>query len=107
AKLLGEEDVSYAKFDATSMTKAGVLENLIENPFVPPVLIIEEIEKCEESALRWLLGVMDSRGEIRRTNYRVGNQAKNVKMIVLASANDLGLLKTMMAGALYSRFTNK
>ena len=58
-------------------------------------------------ALRWLLGVMDTRGEVRRTNYRVGNQARNVKMLVLATANDTNLLKSMMAGALFSRFSNR
>lgn len=107
AKMLGEEGRAWQWFDATSMTKAGALEQLIGSEVVPPVLFIEEIEKCEESALRWLLGVMDMRGMVRRTNYRVGNQAKNVRMVVIATANDVKLLKGMMSGALYSRFQNK
>jgi len=107
SKMLGEEGKAWQWFDATSMTKAGALEQLIEASVVPPVLFIEEIEKCDEQALRWLLGVMDVRGMIRRTNYRVGNQAKNVRMVVIATANDVKLLKTMMSGALYSRFANK
>jgi SpoVK/Ycf46/Vps4 family AAA+-type ATPase len=89
------------------MTKAGVIELVMESDTVPGVLFIEEIEKCPENDLRWLLGVMDVRGQIRRTNYRVGNQAKNVRMVVIATANDVNLLRTVMAGALYSRFQNK
>lgn len=106
SKMLGEENQAYLWFDATSMTKAGAIEEIIESEYVPPVLFIEEIEKCEELALRWLLGIMDVRGEIRRTNYRVGNQAKNVRMVVIATANDVRLLQGVMSGALYSRFQN-
>lgn len=107
AKMLGAENDAWRWFDATSMTKAGAIEEIIANSVVPPVLFIEEIEKCEENALRWLLGVMDVRGQIRRTNYRVGNDARNVRMLVIASANDVKLLKEVMSGALYSRFQNK
>jgi hypothetical protein len=107
ADMLGKEGEAWRWFDATSMSKAGAIEEIIENPVVPPVLFIEEIEKTEEQSLRWLLGVMDTRGEIRRTNYRVGNQARNVRMVVIASANDVKLLKSVMSGALYSRFQNK
>ena len=107
AEMLGEEGKAWLWFDATSMTKAGVIELIMDNDTVPGVLFIEEIEKCAENDLRWLLGVMDTRGQIRRTNYRVGNQAKHVRMVVIASANDVQLLKTVMSGALYSRFQNK
>lgn len=107
AAMIGEEGKSWLWFDATSMTKAGVIELVMESDTVPGVLFIEEIEKCPENDLRWLLGVMDVRGQIRRTNYRVGNQAKNVRMTVIATANDINLLRTVMAGALYSRFQNK
>lgn len=107
SRMLGEENKAWKWFDATSMTKAGVLEEIMQSPVVPPVLFIEEIEKCEEHSLRWLLGVMDTRGQVRRTNYRVGNQAKNVRMCIIATANDVALLKSLMSGALYSRFQNK
>jgi hypothetical protein len=106
-RMLGEEGKAWLWFDATSMTKAGVIEELMTSAYVPPFLFIEEIEKCEEQSLRWLLGVMDVRGVIRRTNYRVGNQARNVRMVVTATANDVELLKRVMSGALYSRFQNK
>lgn len=98
SKMLGKEGRAWQWFDATSMTKAGALEQLMRSDVVPPVLFIEEIEKCEESALRWLLGVMDMRGIVRRTNYRVGNEAKNVRMVVIATANDVRVLKAMMSG---------
>ena len=107
AKMLGKEDEAYMWVDATSTTKAGMLERLIGGEVVPPVMFIEEIEKCEELALRWLLGVMDIRGQVRRLNYRTGAQCENVKMVVIATANDVKLLKNMMSGALYSRFQNK
>lgn len=107
AKMLGKEDEAYTWVDATSTTRAGMLEKLINGSYIPPVMFIEEIEKCEENALRWLLGVMDIRGQVRRLNYRTGPQCENVKMVVIATANDVKLLKSMMSGALYSRFQNK
>lgn len=106
SRMLGEENEAWMWYDATSMTKAGVIEGLMEAASVPPFLFIEEIEKCPEEALRWLLGVMDVRGIIRRTNYRVGNQARAVRMVVTATANDVRLLKGVMSGALFSRFQN-
>lgn len=107
AKMLGEENKAWMWVDATSMTKAGVIEELMTSPVVCPWLFIEEIEKCAEDSLRWLLGIMDVRGEIRRTNYRVGHQCRNVRMVITATANDVELLKHVMSGALYSRFQNK
>jgi hypothetical protein len=107
AKMLGREGEQWLWFDAPNMTKAGAIELLISASKVPPILFIEEIEKVEEAALRWLLGVMDIRGEVRRTNYRVGNEAKNVRLLVIASANNVKLLKSVMSGALYSRFQNR
>lgn len=107
ASMLGKEDEAYMWVDATSTTKAGMLQRLMGGEFIPPVMFIEEIEKCEELALRWLLGVMDIRGQVRRLNYRTGPQCENVKCVVIASANDVELLKRMMSGALYSRFQNK
>lgn len=107
AHLLGEEGKAWLWFDATGTTRAGAIEMLMRSPTVPPVLFVEEIEKTQESSLRWLLGVMDERGEIRRTNYRVGNQVKAVKLCVVATCNNEGLLKGMDAGALYSRFANR
>lgn len=107
AKVLGEENQAYIKVDATTMTRAGVIEQLMESPTIPPFLFIEEIEKVEENMLRWLLGIMDDRGEIRRLNYRTGAQQRDARLVVIATANDKQLLKRFMSGALESRFQNK
>ena len=107
ANMLGQENAAYMKFDATSTTAAGASKILLESDFVPPVLIVEEIEKTEESSLRWMLGILDQRAEIRRTNFRIGNRARNVKMLVLATVNDIDLFRKAMSGALASRFSNQ
>lgn len=106
-KMLGAENEAYMKFDATSMTQAGVLKLLMESKCVPPVLIVEEIEKTADADLRWLLGILDKRGEIRQTNFRVGNRMRNVKMLCLATVNDIGLFRRVMSGALASRFAHQ
>lgn len=107
ARLLGEEGKAYVWYDATSTTKAGAIEQMMASPVLPPILFVEEIEKTPEGSLRWLLGVMDDRGEIRRTNYRVGNQVKSARLTVIATANDTDLLKKVDSGAVYSRFGNR
>jgi len=106
-RMLGESGEAYLSFDGSNMTRAGVVEELLSASHVPPILIIEEIEKCEEQHLRWLMSIMDKRGEVRRTNYRVGTQAKNVRMVVLATANNVELLERYMGGAIASRFDAK
>lgn len=103
-KMLGEENDAYLKFDATSTTEAGASKLLLEAEHIPPVLFVEEIEKANESSLRWLLGVLDQRAEIRRTNCRIGNQARNVKMLCMATVNNMNLFRNVMSGALASRF---
>ena len=107
SKMLGKEGEAWLWFDATSMTRAGAIEELMKAEKVAPVLFIEEIEKTEESALRYLLGVMDHRGEVRRTNYRVGNQCRNYRAVIIATANDVAHLESLLAGALYSRFQQR
>lgn len=106
-KMLGVENESYIKLDATSTTEAGAQKLLLESSHIPPVLIVEEIEKTDEKSLRWLLGVLDHRAEIRKSNYRIGHNARNVKMLCLATVNDLVLFKKVMSGALASRFSHE
>lgn len=106
-KMLGIENESYIKLDATSTTEAGAQKLLLESSYIPPVLIVEEIEKTDEKSLRWLLGILDHRAEIRKSNYRIGHNAKNVKMLCLATVNDLVLFKKVMSGALASRFSHE
>jgi len=102
--MLGDEAVM--EFDATATTQAGAIKNLAEREIMPRILLVEEIEKVEESALRWLLGILDFRAEIRKTNFRQ-NINKEVKLICLATVNDWKGFKGMMSGALASRFVNK
>ena len=65
-RLLGADAVMT--FDATSTTEAGARRELRQLANIPPIPIVEEIEKTDERSLRWLLGVLDTRGEIRGLN---------------------------------------
>lgn len=105
AKALGEEGEAFLKIDATSTTEAGISKLLLEADTVPPVLIVEEIEKADPGSLRWLLGVLDHRAEVRRINARIGNQARNVQLLCLATVNDLRAFEAIASGALASRFS--
>lgn len=104
ARWLGPEAV--LNFDATSTTKAGAEKILLESQNVPPILMVEEIEKTEEMSLRWLLGVLDHRGEIRKITNRMQAQ-RSVKLLCLATVNDMELFSRVMDGALASRFAHK
>lgn len=95
------------QMDATSTTSAGAQRILLESAQIPPVFLCEEIEKCEEASLRWMLGVLDHRAEIRKTNFNVGNIRRDVKLLCLATVNDVGKFNTVMDGALASRFAHK
>ena len=106
-KMLGEEKKHYIQFDATSTTQAGAINIFLNSPFIPPVLLVEEIEKTHPNDQRWMLGLLDQRAEIRQVNFRVGNRAKNVKVLCIATCNDLSLFKSVMSGALASRFSHK
>ncbi len=72
-KMLGRENEAWMKLDATSTTEAGAQRILLEAAHIPPVLIVEEIEKTDEKSLRWLLGILDQRAEIRKTNFNIGH----------------------------------
>ena len=104
-RMLGPDCV--LQLDATAMTQAGAIRILLESARIPPVLLIEEIEKVGEEMLRWLLGVLDHRGEIRKTNFNVGNVQREVKMLCLATANDIQSFELAMSGALASRFAHR
>lgn len=105
SKMLGADAV--LELDATSTTKAGAERILLESAELPPVMICEEIEKTDEASLRWLLGILDHRGEIRKVTHGGGLRSRNVKMLCLATVNDMGLFRRVMDGALASRFSHK
>jgi chromosomal replication initiation ATPase DnaA len=47
-KMMGKENEAYFKFDATSTTQAMALDILLKSEYIPPVLLVEEIEKTDE-----------------------------------------------------------
>ncbi len=104
-RMLGPNAV--LQFDATSTSKAGAERILLDSEQLPPVLILEEAEKTDENSLRWLLGILDHRAEIRKTNFNIGTVRKEVKLLCLATVNDMNLFNKVMSGALASRFTHK
>jgi len=104
-KMVGSNNV--IKLDASSTTKAGAENLLLELDVVPPILLIEELEKCNPLNLPWLLGILDQRGEIIKTNARIGSQRKSAKCLCVATVNNLDELTRMMSGALASRFQHK
>ena len=106
-RILGKENVDYLKWDATSTTKAGAERILLESAFIPPVLMMEEIEKTDDNSVRWLLGILDHRAEIKKVNFNIGQRARNVKLLCLATVNDIELFKKVMSGALHSRFAHE
>ncbi len=103
SKMLGNDAV--LELDATSTTKAGAERILLESESLPPVLICEEIEKTDEASLRWLLSALDQRAEVRKVTHNKGLRQRDVKMFCIATVNDIGLFRKVMAGALSSRFT--
>lgn len=102
-KMLGVDAV--LEYDATATTAAGAIKDLDQRLELPRVMLIEEIEKCEEASLRWLLGVLDHRAEIRKTNFKQQIQ-RSTKLLCIATVNDYDLFCKMMFGALASRFPN-
>jgi hypothetical protein len=95
------------KYNATSLTKAGAENQLLSLAIIPPILLLEEVEKCIEANLPWLLSVMDFRGEVRKTNAHIGTVAREAKCLVLATCNDYSKFHGIMSGALSSRFTHQ
>lgn len=101
--MLGNDAV--LEYDATATTMAGAIKDLAERAEVPRILLIEEMEKVDENSLRWLLGILDHRAEIRKVNFKQQIH-KEVRMLCLCTVNDYDLFTDMMYGALASRFPN-
>lgn len=111
--LLGENAV--LELDSTSTTKPGI-EKIFLNGLetgVPPVVVMEEIEKTDESALRVWLSALDERREIRKLNFNVA-KVRKIDILCIATANDkVAFDKLFRAGnqdgrgALSSRFTKQ
>lgn len=103
-KVLGTDAVW--KLDGTATTQAGAIKELDQMEILPRVIIIEEIEKAPEATMTFLLGVLDTRAEIRKTTAR-GNIQRETKCFCIATVNDLALFNKLQSGALSSRFANK
>ncbi len=101
-RMLGHKAVR--RLDATATTKAGAENLLLEMDEIPPVLILEELEKCNEANLPWLLGVLDDRGEIIKTNARIGSVRRTAKCLVIATVNNITRFTAFQEGALCDRF---
>lgn len=101
-KAVGSESV--LEYDATSTSMAGAQNELGNLEELPRVLVLEEIEKAPESALPWLLSVLDLRGEVRKTTARA-NIEKSVHMVGICTVNDEAKFRSVASGALASRFS--
>lgn len=104
-RIIGENGV--LKIDATKTTRAG-LERLFFNelPQIPPVILLEEIEKSNPDDLMIYLGMLDSRQEIRKVTSR-GSFVRRVNSLVIATCNDMDKFERVAAGALASRFATQ
>lgn len=96
------------RLDATATTKAGVEKMYFDDlPDIPPLCIMEEIEKAEETGLTVWLGALDDRKEIRKLNARIGGKVRKVNFLALCTSNNRARFDRMLEGALSSRFKNK
>ena len=102
-KLYGESSVM--EFDGTSTTAAGAQKRFSELAELPRILIIEEIEKANPDALNYLLSMLDTRGEIRKTVARGQNIDRDTKVLAIVTVNKWAKFKKIASGALYSRFS--
>lgn len=97
-------DVAVKRLDATATTKAGAERLLLDGEIVPPIIWIEEGEKANEANLPWLLGVLDSRGEIIKTTARM-DVRRLASCLVFMTVNDLEKFRSFHHGALLDRFS--
>lgn len=102
--MVGEEGV--IEFDGTQTTSAGAIATIMSAAVVPPLLIIEEIEKVPDASFMWLLSALDGRGEIRKVTARNVSH-RSVPFVCAATVNDLALFKSRHDGAMASRFAHK
>jgi AAA domain (dynein-related subfamily) len=102
--MLGDDAVW--RIDCTATTQAGLTKQLDETEELPRIIIAEEIEKADPDALRVLLGLLDTRGEVRKVTAR-HNIRKECRVLMLATVNDIEKFEGLMAQALSSRFAHK
>lgn len=101
--------IKHVFLDATTTTAAGAKKILLdESEEAPNVILFEELEKvvAGENSISWLLALMDRRGTVSVTNFRV-QASRKVPALVIAAVNNMDLLEKMSSGALFSRFSNE
>lgn len=96
--------------NATTMSKAG-FENFLaekaEKKNLPDVLCVDEIEKAKPEDLSCLLEIMDGQGRVSKLKAPAGRAERKsfpCNLVVWATCNDVGKLKSFHSGALFSRF---
>jgi hypothetical protein len=92
------------EMDGTSTTAAAAQLKIKEALELWRVIVLEELEKQEDSATNWLLSVLDIRGEVKKAAIR-NNIDREVHMVGICTVNDEDHFKKMNAGALASRFS--
>lgn len=100
-------DVHVLLLNGPSTTKAGAEQILMTLDRIQPFVLIEEIEKMHPAHMQWLLGLLDERGEVRRTNARDGHHSRDAKVLCIATINDQERFLGLMHGALASRFSHE
>jgi hypothetical protein len=102
-EIVGKHNV--LKLDATTTTKAGV-EKLFLNTVIPPIIILEEVEKANEDWLRNWLSLLDERSEIRKVSHKE-TIVKDIDILFFCTVNDSEKFNNLLDGALASRCKNK
>lgn len=102
-EIVGKHNV--LKLDATTTTKAGV-EKLFLNTVIPPIVILEEVEKANEDWLRNWLSLLDERSEIRKVSHKE-TIVKDIDILFFCTVNDSDKFNNLLDGALASRCKNK
>jgi len=102
-EIVGKHNV--LKLDATTTTKAGI-EKLFLNTVIPPIVILEEVEKANEDWLRNWLSLLDERSEIRKVSHKE-TIVKDIDILFFCTVNDSDKFNNLLDGALASRCKNK
>ncbi len=105
AKMLGPHHATM--LDGPSTTKAGAEQLFLNADRIKPFVLVEEIEKMQPHHMLWLLQLLDERGEIRKTTAKHGHQQREARVLCIATVNDLEKFRTLMHGALSSRFAHE
>lgn len=106
-------DDLFEQVDACTMTKAGLellLMNRAKFGTLKPILILEEIEKCNDANVACLIQVMDSRGKIQRVNANTVREdvtSYKCDILIWGTCNNEASLQKFHDGAIWSRFSTK